>query len=517
MKVILVDDERVAVEHLKRLIPWQEHGFEVVATASNGKSALRLCEEHRPQIMIVDIRMPVMDGLELIHNVSEKKLGVKFIVMSAYKDFEYAQQAIALGGVSSYLIKHTVDRDKLLEELIKAKKAWEANEANRHILFSQQLKNLVMGSAKSSLPIIIECKEPFALLLIQVDLPFTTGHTNPVHPDLQYHHAWTVEGMSLISDNQQGWRHIGGFMVSETQLAVLLSSKYKSASLMRETLSELARLIQIDFYRKYKRTFSIFYTIHRAAADTLHLSLANTKKAALHSIFCGKQAIICADDGPLPSEHSPVLSQVFRFDDLLLGLEQKETAAIEKAIISRFEIVLQPIWDLRGLLDLTNALYKLLNDLRIKRGLVEVDPFESSKSVMLYHIYEIRSMFIDLFSRLLDAFNEVSKVPHKLEKALRYIHNHYQEDISINEVAGSAGISSSYLHLLFKRDLNRTFLDYVTNYRIHQAKRILRMEDSKISDVAAKVGYRSTQHFSQVFRKVTGILPHQFKEGGYRF
>jgi two-component system response regulator YesN len=102
----------------------------------------------------------------------------------------------------------------------------------------------------------------------------------------------------------------------------------------------------------------------------------------------------------------------------------------------------------------------------------------------------------------------------KLQKALRFIHEHYDEDISIDHVSYAIGISASYLHQLCKKELNQTFLEYLTDYRIHQAKRILTLENIKMTEVATKVGYRSPQHFSQVFKKKTGMLPHQYRDGG---
>ena len=146
MKIVLVDDERIAIEHIKSLLEWEQLGFTIAATATNGKSALRLCEDIRPQIMIVDIRMPVMDGLELIQRRLQKRLGVKFIVMSAYEDFDYARKAISFGHVSSYLIKHEVDSHKLLLEVNKAEGSLGGREAQRHMLRSEQLKDMVTGT-----------------------------------------------------------------------------------------------------------------------------------------------------------------------------------------------------------------------------------------------------------------------------------------------------------------------------------------------------------------------------------
>jgi two-component system response regulator YesN len=130
----------------------------------------------------------------------------------------------------------------------------------------------------------------------------------------------------------------------------------------------------------------------------------------------------------------------------------------------------------------------------------------------VYHVQEIRQGLIQAFRDLI-----AQRVPQtlspKLNQAIRYMNEHYMEDIGIDEVADAVGISVSYLHQLFKKDLNRTFLDCLTEIRIRKAQHILLHEDAKMFEVSERVGYRSPQHFSQVFKRMTGMSPHEFREG----
>lgn len=509
MKIILVDDERSVIEHLLRLVPWAEYGYEIAATASDGRSALRLCEEHRPQIMIVDIRMPAMDGLELIRQVSQRRLGVKFIIMSAHQDFDYARQAIAFEGVSSYLIKHTVDAKKLLDELGKAKQAWESDEVHRRLLTSRHIQHIVTGAGEELLPELDVYKGPFVLLLLQADIPFNTDLPLPA-PDFQPPAAWTAEPF-IRADQTATLEWAGEFPAGETQLAVLLATTGRSSNQTRAALIEMARSLQECLRGQYGKTFSVF---HSQANDcgALPAAWARLKAAARHAVFCGRQALACADDLPLPGVGNFAAARgAPGLVPLLSAVEERNISRIESAIQEQFKKALQPAWDNKWLSELASELMRVLNELRRNYGLVELDFMNAEESGMLYHIHEVRQYFLAAFRHIAA---ESSPIPGKLSRALQYIHKHYQQDLNIADVASAVGLSPSYLHFLFKEDLERTFLDYLTGYRIQQAKRILLRHDVKMFEVARTVGYRSTQHFSKVFKKTTGLLPHQYRDRG---
>lgn len=511
MKIILVDDERIALEHIRTLIPWEENGYEIAAVATNGRSALRLCEEHRPQIMIVDIRMPVMDGLELIRAVAERGWGVHFIVMSAYEDFNYARQAISLGCVSSYLVKHEVDRDKLILELAKAKLAWEISERQRKLSRSEQLKEAFFAGGHPPKHGGHIARPPLCALLLQADVPFTTIPAVSSLPDTSGTTGWT-EGFKHAE--KPDWELIGEFAHGPGRLVALFEQRDKSASLQREAFYRLASVVQHGLEDRLGHTVSLYLAFE--CTDTAHLPVLIHKleDAARHTVFSGRGVLACADDLPLPVRMAAVNADSSRrwLDASAAYFMREDYGNFESVIKEWFNSLSQPEWNLNGLYEAIRALTALYRERLAALGLPEADPLDPRTAGPLYHVAGIRDRLLCAFRELGEQGSAALKpLSPKLLQALRYLHAHFQDEIGVEDAAIATGISARYLHELFKRELNRTFLDYLTEYRIKQAKLILMREDAKMAEVCARVGYRSPQHFSQVFKRLTGVLPHQFR------
>ncbi|TYP76673.1 helix-turn-helix domain-containing protein [Paenibacillus methanolicus] len=508
MKVVLVDDERIALDHMRTLIPWEEIGYEIAAAATNGRSALRLCEEHRPQIMIVDIRMPVMDGLELIHAVAERDWGVKFIVMSAYEDFNYARQAIALGCVSSYLVKHEVDRDKLVRELAKAKLAWQLDERQRKFARSEQLKEAFLRGAHRE-PV---GRPPLCVLLAQADAPFEPIPTGSALRDPERTNGW-MEAFEQMEEPAD-WKRIGQFSHGAGRLVALFEQRVRGDALRRDTFRSFASSLQRTLQGRPNHTVSFYYAFESDDAANLPEAMRKLEYAARHAVFAGRGALVCANDLPLPDGTSAAGGNARNrwLDESAFCLKRDDHGGFVTAVAKWFDGLAQPVWDLTGLYEAVGALTALYRERLAAAGLPEADPLDPRTADSPYDAGDIRDRLIRAFGELRErgtaAFNRLSP---KLLQALRYLHAHYQNDVGIEEVAEAAGISVRYMHELFKRELGRTFLDYLTEYRVNQAKLILMREDAKMADVSARVGYRSPQHFSQVFKRLTGVLPHQFR------
>lgn len=133
IKVLFVDDEVMAMDYLQNMISWEKEGFSVVGHARSGKKALEIYDREKPDIVISDIKMTGMDGLELTKRLKEKNPDVVVILLSAYRDFEYAQKGFEY-GVSNYLLKHELCEEKLIEELKKAKERLKANGRKRKFI-----------------------------------------------------------------------------------------------------------------------------------------------------------------------------------------------------------------------------------------------------------------------------------------------------------------------------------------------------------------------------------------------
>ena len=144
IKVMIVDDENLAVEDLTDLLDWNALGFSIVATATNGKRALAKYKQHLPQLVITDIKMPVMDGIELIREIQNLDKSVKFLLLSAYSEFGYAKEALRL-GVKEYIIKNEINQSSFSEKLIHIRKEIVYSNQTSHYFTNEFVENVMNG------------------------------------------------------------------------------------------------------------------------------------------------------------------------------------------------------------------------------------------------------------------------------------------------------------------------------------------------------------------------------------
>lgn len=534
---MLVDDERIALDRLRHMLDWARHGYEIAGTATNGRSALRLCEEIRPQIVIADIRMPVMDGLALIRAAAERKLGAVFVIMSAYEDFEYARQAIALGNVSRYLIKHEMEPGLLLEALRKAGEDWTAGDRRRRLERSRLLKRaLADGGAAADWAAELgpgtgsDFRPPYAVALAQEDAPFGLA------ADLGL--AGLSLGLSLGCDgvpaaalacacagdeleppsDHPDWTPVGEFELDRARLVAVYAQANRAAP-KSESFRELAAALRSRLASRLNRSVSIFYSFHEDDLSSLSRTVRRVEAAARHAVFCGAGALVCADSLPIgfandprPAARAAPPAELAEAAEAIRRLDAERT---ESAVNRLFEAIVRPQWDLSLLHETIRVLTAAGNEVLAARGLPAEEPLDPRRAGPALDLGSVRKRLKDWIAAVCAAAGGRQRLSGKLQKAIRYIGEHYHEDINIEDVAYTLGISASYLHQLFKREMDRTFLDVLTEVRIEQAKRILSREDAKMADVCARVGYRSPQHFSQVFKKATGVPPHLFRHGVY--
>jgi two-component system response regulator YesN len=501
MRILIVDDERITIDHVQTLIPWESHGYEIAGTATNGKRALGLCLELKPHIVLVDIRMPIMDGLELIRVAAERNLGIRFIVMSAHADFEYARQALKLGCVSGYLVKHELDAPRLLEELEKARKAWEADEAGRAAERSRRLRDAVLNGRFPDAPGSV-C----GVVVLQEDRPFASL---PFFPEPDEPGAGLALPETELPQAVCGWTRAGAFAAGEGRLAVLFTAP---GGMTKGSLRAVAAAVRERLAERPGAGVSCFYAACTGERAEFRHAYGKAVEAARHAVFCERQAVVDADAAPVPYPplRTGACAAGIRLDELARGLNNRHPELIESAIKSLFARLKTPEWDLPGLYETVHILTRLYNERRTAAGLPAEDPLAAHAVGPPFRIGDIERAFAAAFVRA--AGIGETRLSGKLRKAIGHIRAHYAEDLRIEDTARAVGISASYLHQLFKRELGRTYLDVLTEIRIEQAKRILREEDAKMADVSERVGYRSPQHFSQMFKRVTGMLPHQFRE-----
>jgi YesN/AraC family two-component response regulator len=531
--VMIVDDEILAVEDLQNLIPWGQYGFEIVATATNSQKALDLYQKYHPRILFVDIRMPVMDGLELSRRIRLLGHPVKIILLTAFKDFDYARQALEI-GVANYLLKHDINEASLLRELSKLKSELQNESRQNSILRQQFLRKILLhgeipedkgGLAGFKLAELSRGR--LGLLLVARDVPYLE--------EFETHHPKGPVGMMDLENMElpEGIDWIEGVDLDGSKFMVITGmKKTNSHSEERDRLYQLALHLQRELKRTALETVlkTAPKTTPRTGRESFSIVIPGTcagfgevtplyQKAAKtldYLVFWGGEKILFAEDlpvsaGPEPVDPAPVLKRIPRM------LQEADYPSIQEAIRELFNQILSP-WDPAGLRTICNELIFSLEHCRKEHNLPTLEElFKRSRldTFGLYSVAELQSWFIEQFRLTMEQIQKLKfgNYSKKVQQAVQQIHQYYPQDMSVDTVAEALGISGVYLSQIFKKETGQTFLEYLTEYRIGVARDLLERGGYKIYEVAGMVGYKTSQYFSQVFRKVTGMVPADCREG----
>ncbi len=511
--VMIVDDEILAIEDLQQLISWEEYGFKIIAIATNGHKALELYEKHLPQIILADIRMPVMDGLEFSRRVLEYQNPVRIILLTAYKEFEYAKQAVAI-GVSNYLLKHDINEENLVKELFKARADLEQEFHKNYILRHQLVRKLFNGenindlSNFTGIALVRQNTDRLGLLLIQPDRPYLEEFRGPCHP------LWELKLNLKTVERPEGVQWVEGYDCDGIMVIFVGLRKTNSRREERERLYHLSLNIGKELDGGEAESFSIIIARGCAVIEDISQYLQRAIRSLDYLVFFGRKTILHYEDLPAqPGLGLPATHAIFQ--NLANDIHDSDFEVGEM-----IDKVFQPILATRNPEEFKIASRQLFDSLeryRREHGLESLQQlYQEGKlpTKFLYYASEILSWLKEFFY---DSFHQIKagnlKCSRKVQQAMEYIHQHYAKDLTVENIAAALGISGVYLSQLFKKETNRTVLEYLTEYRIKIAKTLLEKGDYKIYEVAEMVGYKTSQYFSRVFQKVTGTYPLGYKEG----
>lgn len=241
IKVLLVDDEVLAMDYLHNMIEWEELGYTITGHAINGKRTVEMYEKDRQDIVISDIRMVGMDGLELTRQLKQINPEVIVILLSAYRDFEYAQKGIQY-GVSNYLLKHELCEEKLLQELDKIREKLEAGARNRKVYQRYFARQLIYNQVEADTKELKELGNRFFLVLLHRDSELTAGEFHET--------AWKQEELESVSDileaDEEGLFHVSEVQLSAGNMIVLYRiEKNKSKYTLRRRNPYFCRLCDV--------------------------------------------------------------------------------------------------------------------------------------------------------------------------------------------------------------------------------------------------------------------------------
>lgn len=518
-KVFFVEDEIVTREGIRDNVDWKGHGFEFSGEASDGEMALPLLQSARPDLLITDIKMPFMDGLQLSKIVRERMPWIKIIVLSGHDEFEYAQQAIGL-GVTEYLLKpvtvnilhHTLQKiaaqlDRERAEQKNLIQLHEQLDENRSMLRDRLLQRLIVGAMSPTeavensqalgLDLVARC---YLVMLLKTILGDRTEQFDydeyqrvqhiviglvENNPDVFWlKKDWDELVLVMKGDTSECLEEDRDLLIAQIQQAVT-QTRYQLAIGVGTTKKRIA-----DISQSFVEALLSLSQVGGERVKDLDLStnkaqwLKKNKSAVEDYLLCGIQSEF---DG--------------FFDAYLQPLGE---TAIESPLMKSYI-----------LMDVVVNAARLVHELG--GTLEQVAPELISIETMLAHIQtvtQLRAQAQQILSRVL-AFRDSQsngQVKHLVKQAKEYISGHYRDpNLSLDEVAGQVNLSASHFSVVFSHETCQTFKEYLIEVRMRKAKELLRTTDHRTAEIAYAVGYADPHYFSSAFKKHTGQAPTEFR------
>lgn len=520
INALLVEDEFILRENIKQSYIWSDYDYNLVGDASNGEDAKKFFDTYSIDILITDIRMPFMDGLELASYVKNNYPDTHIIIISGHSDFEYAQQAIQL-GVTEYLVK-PVTSQELLDILNKVKNKIEIHNENRKKLYMYDKFKKDFSDTKRK-----HLLNDLAFGLLSPEESIEASNFIFSENQQLYFKAIIV---NLLSKNEI---HINNFSKKSSEILNKINmdnsfSKGKSQLYILEKGSSLSQLNDksnetIDHILKTKELSTVrpIIGIGRAVSNPYDISISFSDAMFLQQMapcFDFSTIIDISELNPASLSKSLDLQEEKKLlSDLLYYKSIKSLdyniAVIKSKIIDR---------KLKGplLFHVSLILYKIIFDFCMENK-IEIENFDLCN---FFHINsntasvsEISSFFVSMkqiIEKVLQKRDENRNIKHftNIREIKEIIDaNYMNSNLDLNFLANRISINQAYLSTIFKQETGTSFVEYLTNLRMSEAKKILLRPDTRISEVAAMVGINDANYFSKLFRKQFGISPSEYR------
>jgi two-component system response regulator YesN len=535
---MLVDDEKPILQNLHAVLPWADLDIEVVGLARNGVQALDIARRHRPDLILCDIRMPVMDGIEFLRRLRETDTEAEVVMLTGYQDFNYARSVIPY-GVRDYVLKpiRYDELTALIERLsgaIRERKRARDSEQTRldqamHLAYEKMLHDLLTDNAPVPPQRWIDGEEPerwrFVMMLADVD-----GYAQRCRGVQERERKmWLVAARDALRDAlaAEGLRH-AVLPMREGEWCVLiergsagggeavpcgpLAPAGRDEAGMRVRAGRWAARLQEAVWSHAGLPLTVGIhpaeiTIHelsrvfRSLQRTVHLAADRNRSVLWSGETAGEEATREELWGPVGQLVS-ALKRVDRdrVEEALRQLTARLQAESGRSL-ARAEKAAHFI-----------ALYLL----REMRSLGALTAEQEDEIWRLVELADRVNEMLAAVRRIVELSLETSERQKTGERLMHiakdYIDRNLSRDLGIDELAGHLGISASYFSLLFKQHFGVTFVEYVTSERVELAKSLLLLTDKSIADIGRSVGYAERRYFNKVFHKVTGELPSAYRE-----
>jgi len=515
MRVVIVEDEYIVRFGIRSMIDWDKLGMTVTGEAANGQEALELMRHELPDILITDIKMPVMDGLALIAEARELSAQLKILILSNLEDFQYAKEAIRF-GVSEYLIKSDMMPRDFERSLLQVKEAIErtaltGGESKDAAMEPMRREKLLLDLAEGT------CGDAGSLWE-ELGLPAWEAPVYVLHLCQEGMEQGVTAGQQFrqVLENLLTEREVRyeAFTDRQGEINVLLFPGMPAAQAHKWVSSLADTWIQQLKQSGMRCTIGISCSVE--AAGKLQQGFEQAKLAVKYKMFVGGgKAIVFGEEygpasgsrpqEPLRVSANQIHSMVYAFQakELRLHLE-----ALFEQLALRKDLDMVQIISLELLIMLTTLWSDVNSD---QESMIELKKQYYDQISKLETIHESRAWFIQAFDELIAHMVGVyNSDRNSIIKATQYIQQHYHQEISLQSISSFVHLSKNYFANLFKKEMGESFLEHLTRVRIEKAKTLLTGE-LKTADIGHLVGIPDPKYFSKVFKKIAGVSPSEYR------
>ncbi|MFC5406083.1 response regulator transcription factor [Cohnella soli] len=524
-KVLMVDDEAFILDGLKIIVDWAEYGFEITGWASNGARALELLEQNEYHLLITDIRMPHMNGIELIRAIRSRHMNVKIVVLSGFSDFEYVKEASRL-GIENYLLK-PVNEDELASTLLNLAEKIEGELFHRmqqrvdyHILRDNILYRWAAGNIDGK-----ELKERALLLNLNLEASYyrtcilrVTESREGFHNELHRGHMNDLGAFALcnIVSETLGPRDDLYVFPTVNGEAVLIFLYNEMPTDNSDLLIGLRGcLTNVNVYLRLNAYITVGPVVRGFR------SLGNSYQSALelfdYRLVLPPNTVI---DYDMAHESSELIPESLHTS--LLSLKTSIVSADREAADQLIDELFKQLRSFNSLTPTTiRGLTVELLSAVFGASQVKVDRYHQpfaypeafySKTFEVTSIPELIALVKEAAEQAIQVRKAMTEKQNPtVERIANYVKEHYSEDLSLKILADKYNLNAAYLGQLFKSETGQMFTHYLNDIRIEKAKQLFANTKLNAAEVAEKVGYVNAKYFYSLFKKLTGVYPSDYK------
>lgn len=518
-RVMIVEDNIADLNGIINHTPWEKLNCTVVATASTGKEGLSMADEHKPDIIITDISMPEMNGIEMISHITKKYPDVQIIFISCFDDFNFAKYAVDY-NVSSYILK-PIKIQELVSAVSKAEKRIDEHNhqvelvriirENRTLIKEKFLINLLMDKPTNFEYILNQSKffeinphSDYHLVIMQISGDYNSSYSIQD----SYTYQFYLKNICI-----SGFNDISGCHYTTYNINFVFMLIEENCMSIDSLVTELHK-IQSEYMEKASEKLNIYISKTPFPLENSNRTFESMYKAITDGIYDTDEQILVMDEASCPPDDfvaNRTEEIIEKLNNFIWGNSDAEKFTEEffdkssaNGLIATKALCFHIISSLNMILKERNVTFhNIFGD--------ELDVWRAISGLSFVH--DARETLNDILQKCKDYFtnSSASNSDIKVETIVNSIQENFDNPDVISATVQKLGISLNYANILFRKRYNTTIFEYLVSFRISQAKKLLEDQSLMVYEIAQLVGYSSKAYFSTVFKQHTGLTPKEYR------